>query len=154
MAGGGLGAAACQYGLKIDGGSNMLFQGWILEGYIGTAAVDIRGASGCTFRNIAPSNSGPGVPWMLRTDWSGVPTAYGNIIELCDQTDGGVLFSQLPPGAAGRMYNHTVVCTDSNVAAYAAGASNIGKTIVGTGNAATGFKVLARWNGVSWTIAG
>jgi hypothetical protein len=142
-AGGGLGAVQGQYGVKIDGGANILFQGMDIGGYLGAFGFDLTGAVACTFRNCSTGaiSGGGAVPWKQRTTWDitniGSPSfqsypngvGSGNQFEFCD-TDGAIGMLGLPSWASAT--GPEIWVTDCLYPAWTGSVSNVGKPVSGT----------------------
>lgn len=147
----------CAYGIHLHGASGAIFRNIGVSGECTIAGIGVEPwtmNSGCVFENCGSSVSGGGENWKM------APEPGSNIHDLgsghtfngCNY-DGAIPFSSLPgsPPADCKTRN-PIICSDCPDPVWTdEGGSNIGKPVTGGGGA---NKVLLRWGGTHWRIAG
>lgn len=133
-------------GFNLERADGMHFQQCSVTGNYSTAAIDTTGMNNCLFEFCGATNSSGtgGVPWLLPTfgTFSGSGCFWDR-----SSIDGALAFSFFPTAPVpGTM----MWCSNCTSPTWTGTASNVGKPIVGGGS----NKVLGRWNGTAWVIAG
>jgi hypothetical protein len=156
---------APDFGIHCDGAQSCYFRNIAISGAYRQAGVGITpfgGAKGCIFENVGASGASgpdgtPGVGWMLPKneggyiddEW-GAHNAMSNSFIACD-TDGAVPFATLPKQMGNTVSNLVAIADSVDPTWTDEGGSNIGKLVTAGGGA---HKVLLRWDGTHWRIAG